>query len=114
MRIPSIAGIELLAATAREVTETAADSRAFSQENFITVPPISFSLRNRRRGYFLVTVVRRRKKCGKKPENLGAVRKKPQQGVWKKRGRFPHREKSSTDINSESTIFSGELIRIWS
>jgi hypothetical protein len=35
MRIPSMAGIELLDATAREATETAADNRAFSQENFI-------------------------------------------------------------------------------
>jgi hypothetical protein len=45
-----MAGMELLAATAREVMDTALDSRAFSQENFIEVPPISFSLSRRRGG----------------------------------------------------------------
>ena len=52
MRMPSMAGIELLAATAREATVTAEDSRAFSQENFIWIPPISFSLpEGERTGY---------------------------------------------------------------
>ena len=46
MRMPSMAGIELLAATAREVTDTAADRRAFSQENFI-LDPSSFFLPGR-------------------------------------------------------------------
>jgi len=35
-----MAGMELLVATAREVTDTAADSRAFSQENLIGIPPV--------------------------------------------------------------------------
>jgi len=38
-----MAGMELLAATAREVMATADDRSAFSQENFMGVPPVSFS-----------------------------------------------------------------------
>jgi len=34
-----MAGMELLTATAREVVATAADRSAFSQENFMGVPP---------------------------------------------------------------------------
>jgi len=41
--MPSMAGMELFAATARDATDTAAESRAFSQENFIGMPPVSFS-----------------------------------------------------------------------
>ena len=39
-----MAGMELFAATALEVTVTALDSKTFSQENFMVIPPISFSL----------------------------------------------------------------------
>jgi hypothetical protein len=62
MRMPSIAGMELLAATAREVTETAADSSAFSQENFITGSSnLVLSPPQEERMKILVTVVRRQK-----------------------------------------------------
>ena len=59
-----MAAMELLTATAREVTETAADNRAFSQENFMLSSSLSLPHIGEDRIY-LVTVVRRRKKCGK-------------------------------------------------
>jgi hypothetical protein len=105
-----MAGMELLAATAREVMDTAADSRAFSQENFIKVPPISFSPDQEGEDLFLVTVVSRRKKCGKMRESLGRVGERRQQGVWTGEGGFPQALCLSTFLHRQSTFFCGELV----
>ena len=48
IRMPSMAGMELLTATAREATVTAVDRSAFSQENFIVYPSV-FSPQGKRK-----------------------------------------------------------------
>jgi len=63
-----MAGMELLAATAREVTDTAAESSAFSQENFMRIPPIVFSLRWGEDRFLLVIIVVGEKNVEKKDE----------------------------------------------